>query len=155
MITTCSLHNLHIRFDFRIEKPLRKDSTKNVYLVMCTAFFVQGECCATCGSPNVTGRGCSFGSDATFHPEGSRWHPYIPPFGFSRCAVCRCQVSRNNDAVDQPLETEHCHQAEISACEKMTNAFMQLHIMYAVSAINFPVRESFATKDVGSYASGR
>ena len=22
-----------------------------------------------------------------------RWHPYIPPFGFSRCAVCTCKVS--------------------------------------------------------------
>ena len=23
----------------------------------------------------------------------SRWHPYIPPFGFTRCAVCTCIVS--------------------------------------------------------------
>ena len=22
----------------------------------------------------------------------NRWHPYIPPFGFSRCAVCTCKV---------------------------------------------------------------
>ena len=26
------------------------------------------------------------------HDLNDRWHPYIPPFGFSRCAVCTCKV---------------------------------------------------------------
>eukprot|EP00092_Neocalanus_flemingeri_P058871 GFUD01070264.1.p1 GENE.GFUD01070264.1~~GFUD01070264.1.p1 ORF type:complete len:935 (-),score=111.94 GFUD01070264.1:1839-4643(-) len=53
----------------------------------------EGECCATCNSPSVDGRGCNFGGDSLFHPAGSKWHPYIPPFGFSRCAVCTCKES--------------------------------------------------------------
>ena len=38
-------------------------------------------------------RGCNFEGDGKFHPAGSRWHPYLPPFGFSKCAVCVCDVS--------------------------------------------------------------
>jgi len=53
----------------------------------------EGECCATCNSPSVDGRGCNFGGDSLFHPAGSKWHPYIPPFGFSRCAICTCKES--------------------------------------------------------------
>jgi chordin len=39
-------------------------------------------------------QGCHFEGDQKFHPAGSRWHPYLPPFGFSKCAVCVCDVSR-------------------------------------------------------------
>ena len=56
-----------------------------------------------------SGRSCKFGGDSVFQPAGSRyfshlfeckwakdftnrWHPYIPPFGFCRCAVCTCKV---------------------------------------------------------------
>jgi len=35
-------------------------------------------------------RGCHFEGDQKFHPAGSRWHPYLPPFGFSKCAICVC-----------------------------------------------------------------
>ena len=54
----------------------------------------EGACCPTCNSPRVDGRGCHFGGDSFFHPAGSRWHPYIPPFGFSRCAICTCKVKQ-------------------------------------------------------------
>ena len=37
--------------------------------------------------------GCEFEGDNKFHPAGSRWHPYLPPFGFSKCAICVCDVS--------------------------------------------------------------
>ncbi|XP_032781634.2 dorsal-ventral patterning protein Sog [Daphnia magna] len=54
-----------------------------------------GDCCPMC--ENVTKsvtessrRGCHFEGDQKFHPAGSRWHPYLPPFGFSKCAVCVC-----------------------------------------------------------------
>lgn len=29
-----------------------------------------------------------------FHPEGSSWHPYLPPNGFNLCIVMSCQSSR-------------------------------------------------------------
>lgn len=62
-----------------------------------------GECCPTCqdesGGLNATfapgeahsPHGCFLEGDKKFHLAGSKWHPYIPPFGFSRCAVCTCQ----------------------------------------------------------------
>lgn len=53
----------------------------------------EGSCCATCSPRKADGRGCHFGEDSFFHPAGSKWHPYIPPYGFSRCVVCTCQES--------------------------------------------------------------
>ena len=62
----------------------------------CSAPIIEeGACCPTCSGPGAgakEGRGCNFGGDSFFHPAGSRWHPYIPPFGFSRCAICTCKV---------------------------------------------------------------
>ena len=55
----------------------------------------EGSCCPTCTSPAEDGSGCHFGGDSFFHPAGSRWHPYIPPFGFSRCAICTCKVRQS------------------------------------------------------------
>ncbi|KAH9376980.1 hypothetical protein HPB48_021546 [Haemaphysalis longicornis] len=64
-----------------------------------------GECCPTCqdesGGLNATfapgeahsPHGCFLEGDKKFHLAGSKWHPYIPPFGFSRCAVCTCQLA--------------------------------------------------------------
>ena len=52
----------------------------------------EGSCCATCSPRKADGRGCHFGEDSFFHPAGSKWHPYIPPYGFSRCVVCTCKV---------------------------------------------------------------
>lgn len=59
--------------------------------------FLQTECCPSCHEMiiNVTVeepvRGCYFEGDKKFHIAGSQWHPYLPPFGFSTCAVCTCQ----------------------------------------------------------------
>lgn len=68
------------------------------------AITLPGECCPTCQdessslNASVTGQrdaksraGCFLEGDKKFHLPGSKWHPYIPPFGFSRCAVCTCQ----------------------------------------------------------------
>jgi len=41
----------------------------------------EGSCCATCNPRIADGRGCHFGEDSFFHPAGSKWHPYIPPYG--------------------------------------------------------------------------
>ena len=58
-----------------------------------TPVILEGECCPTCHSPDPGSAGCTLPGDAILHPAGSKWHPYIPPFGFSRCAVCTCQAS--------------------------------------------------------------
>ena len=59
-------------------------------------FLSEGQCCPSCNTNNTVEMGesgCLLEGDKIFHPAGSRWHPYIPPFGFSRCATCTCQVS--------------------------------------------------------------
>ena len=63
-------------------------------------FLPEGECCPLCNNMTRTtndeeiqedqGTGCFLEGDQILHPPGSKWHPYIPPFGFSRCATCTC-----------------------------------------------------------------
>ena len=62
---------------------------------------LHGECCPACmdetknTSSAVAALGrCYFAGDGMHHTAGTKWHPYIPPFGFSRCAVCTCKVRR-------------------------------------------------------------
>ena len=55
----------------------------------------EGECCSTCAAdipPNGNAY-CEFEGDGRRHLAGTKWHPYIPPWGFSRCAICTCLVS--------------------------------------------------------------
>ncbi|CAL1275329.1 unnamed protein product [Larinioides sclopetarius] len=59
---------------------------------------VPGECCPFCPSNTSlsdqrgTQRLCFFADgDKKYHLAGSWWHPYVPPFGFSRCSLCTCE----------------------------------------------------------------
>uniref|UniRef100_A0A5S6Q694 Chordin n=1 Tax=Trichuris muris TaxID=70415 RepID=A0A5S6Q694_TRIMR len=52
-----------------------------------------GECCPACQlkDDNTVGqKGCFWPSDGKWHAHGTTWHPYLPPFGHSRCALCTC-----------------------------------------------------------------
>ncbi|XP_064611793.1 chordin-like [Liolophura sinensis] len=57
---------------------------------------VPGQCCASCpaldtDSPTISKEdSCYFSGDKRWHPIGTSWHPYIPPFGYVTCAVCNC-----------------------------------------------------------------
>ncbi|XP_014664921.1 PREDICTED: chordin-like [Priapulus caudatus] len=63
---------------------------------------IQDGCCPTCADDaalehmegDVDTSGCYFEGDKTWHAAGTSWHPYIPPFGFSPCALCTCRVCR-------------------------------------------------------------
>ena len=65
--------------------------------------ILEGECCATCqddilvntDSDGEDAPGCYFdkGDHKKYHKAGTKWHPYIPPFGFSRCATCTCDAN--------------------------------------------------------------
>ncbi|XP_067851344.1 chordin [Heptranchias perlo] len=35
--------------------------------------------------------GCYFDGDRKWHPAGTTWHPFVPPFGYVKCAVCTCK----------------------------------------------------------------
>ncbi len=64
--------------------------------------ILEGECCAACDLGQVRAedpKRCYFEGDKKYHTAGVKWHPYIPPFGFSRCATCTCNVNRT---VPQP-----------------------------------------------------
>ncbi|XP_060566782.1 chordin-like [Ruditapes philippinarum] len=54
----------------------------------------EGECCPVCNDDNDTEKkhsgSCYFEGDKRWHPAGSFWHPYVPPFGYSKCAICTC-----------------------------------------------------------------
>ncbi|KRY32132.1 Chordin [Trichinella spiralis] len=52
-----------------------------------------GECCPVCqmsDSNTSVEKGCFWTADNKWHAAGSSWHPYLPPFGYSRCALCTC-----------------------------------------------------------------
>ncbi|XP_036393329.1 chordin [Megalops cyprinoides] len=35
--------------------------------------------------------GCYFEGDQKMHAPGTTWHPFVPPFGYIKCAVCTCK----------------------------------------------------------------
>eukprot|EP00095_Tigriopus_kingsejongensis_P008579 maker-scaffold167_size293163-snap-gene-1.25 protein:Tk08579 transcript:maker-scaffold167_size293163-snap-gene-1.25-mRNA-1 annotation:"short gasrtulation" len=72
--------------------------------------MLQGACCPICEATEGTDRtrGCQFKGDQQFHVAGSRWHPYIPPFGFSRCATCTCR----SDSLQVECIQEQCPKLE-------------------------------------------
>ncbi|KAK5928903.1 hypothetical protein CgunFtcFv8_010183 [Champsocephalus gunnari] len=60
------------------------------------------QCCPVCDeSRDVTGpekveehpEGCYFEGDQKMHAPGTTWHPFVPPFGYIKCAVCTCKGS--------------------------------------------------------------
>lgn len=78
----------------------------------------EGECCATCpdhGNSSSTSssqqQGCYLNGDKQFHLAGSKWHPYIPPWGFSRCTICSCPP----DTLQVECHTKKCPQLDCPA----------------------------------------
>nr|AEK81571.1 chordin [Ptychodera flava] len=71
--------------------------------VNCTSpVETAGECCPMCppeqdlysemelpGS-DLANEDCFFKGDKKYHALGSTWHPYVPPFGYIQCAICKC-----------------------------------------------------------------
>ncbi|KAM6970135.1 chordin [Aplochiton taeniatus] len=60
----------------------------------------EGQCCPVCQERKDPKdlkaleehpEGCYFEGDQKVHPPGTTWHPYVPPFGFIKCAVCTCK----------------------------------------------------------------
>ncbi|XP_034051656.1 chordin-like [Gymnodraco acuticeps] len=62
----------------------------------------EDQCCPVCDeSKDVTDpekveehpEGCYFEGDQKMHAPGTTWHPFVPPFGYIKCAVCTCKGS--------------------------------------------------------------
>uniref|UniRef100_A0A3Q1K940 Chordin n=1 Tax=Anabas testudineus TaxID=64144 RepID=A0A3Q1K940_ANATE len=55
-----------------------------------------GEIVRDCSSPEKVEehpQGCYFEGDQKIHAPGTTWHPFVPPFGYIKCAVCTCKGS--------------------------------------------------------------
>ncbi|XP_069753177.1 chordin isoform X2 [Narcine bancroftii] len=62
---------------------------------------VEDKCCPVCQEKNEEKdekkirteqvEGCYFDGDKKWHPAGTTWHPFVPPFGYVKCAVCSCK----------------------------------------------------------------
>ncbi|XP_030634623.1 chordin [Chanos chanos] len=47
----------------------------------------------TLDKPEEHPEGCYFEGDQKMHAPGTTWHPFVPPFGYIKCAVCTCKGS--------------------------------------------------------------
>uniref|UniRef100_A0A8C4RV84 Chordin n=1 Tax=Erpetoichthys calabaricus TaxID=27687 RepID=A0A8C4RV84_ERPCA len=61
----------------------------------------EDKCCPVCAEKKETKQiekseehlaGCYFEGDRKIHAPGTTWHPFVPPFGYIKCAVCTCKV---------------------------------------------------------------
>uniref|UniRef100_A0A672N067 Chordin n=1 Tax=Sinocyclocheilus grahami TaxID=75366 RepID=A0A672N067_SINGR len=65
----------------------------------------EDQCCPICDEKKETKQttavekveedpeGCYFEGDQKMHAPGTTWHPFVPPFGYIKCAVCTCKGS--------------------------------------------------------------
>ncbi|CAH1773701.1 unnamed protein product [Owenia fusiformis] len=52
---------------------------------------IEGECCPQCiEQSSLSSETCYFNGDQRRHRVGTIWHPYVPPFGYVKCALCSC-----------------------------------------------------------------
>ncbi|XP_054714640.1 dorsal-ventral patterning protein Sog-like [Uloborus diversus] len=107
---------------------------------------IPGECCPFCPGNNTTSLEvnshrspglCYFEADKKYHVAGSRWHPYVPPFGFSRCSLCTCEAKTLNVKCERitcpPLtcaEKESYRDHPRACCKKCPNSVaVKSHIL--------------------------
>uniref|UniRef100_A0A671KWT1 Chordin n=1 Tax=Sinocyclocheilus anshuiensis TaxID=1608454 RepID=A0A671KWT1_9TELE len=111
-------HHLHPRVFFgcsgEIVPETDKHGSKKTVIcdpVICPALScphtIQPEdhCCPICDEKKETKQmtavekveedpeGCYFEGDQKMHAPGTTWHPFVPPFGYIKCAVCTCKGS--------------------------------------------------------------
>uniref|UniRef100_A0A8C2DWD4 Chordin n=1 Tax=Cyprinus carpio TaxID=7962 RepID=A0A8C2DWD4_CYPCA len=58
----------------------------------------EDQCCPICDGDCILRclfvlPGCYFEGDQKMHAPGTTWHPFVPPFGYIKCAVCTCKGS--------------------------------------------------------------
>uniref|UniRef100_A0AAZ3SAV5 Chordin n=1 Tax=Oncorhynchus tshawytscha TaxID=74940 RepID=A0AAZ3SAV5_ONCTS len=59
---------------------------------MCCPLFLSSLCPPSLFlSLSLSLSGCYFEGDQKMHAPGSTWHPFVPPFGYIKCALCTCK----------------------------------------------------------------
>ncbi|KAL5014259.1 hypothetical protein ScPMuIL_008529 [Solemya velum] len=90
--------------------------------VMCPAIEcdnpvkLPGQCCSTCPdqtSDAKTNETCYYNGDKREHPVGIDWHPYVPPFGYQKCVLCRCIPGSNEVNCTRNCPVLNCAKEDI------------------------------------------
>uniref|UniRef100_A0A8B9I112 Chordin n=1 Tax=Astyanax mexicanus TaxID=7994 RepID=A0A8B9I112_ASTMX len=67
--------------------------------------------------------GCYFEGDQKMHAPGTMWHPFVPPFGYIKCAVCTCKGATGEVHCEKvtcpPLTCSHPIRRNPSDCCKV------------------------------------
>ncbi|KAG8193954.1 hypothetical protein JTE90_011504 [Oedothorax gibbosus] len=110
---------------------------------------IPGECCPFCPGNSTSEsalrgqRLCFFDQgDKKYHVAGSRWHPYVPPFGFSMCSLCTCEPKTLTVKCDRiqcpPLtcaDKDAYRENSNACCKKCPNAVsVKSHVIVPPSA---------------------
>ncbi|KAG1666661.1 Dorsal-ventral patterning protein Sog [Nymphon striatum] len=74
------------------------------------------DCCPICEEdlhlikgPDSKIRGCTLPGENTFHIIGTKWYPFLPPKGFSKCVVCECNATTlKAKCTPKPCPTLYC-----------------------------------------------
>ncbi|CAN9511148.1 unnamed protein product [Ophioblennius macclurei] len=94
----------------------------------------QDKCCPICDEREETKNmkapekveehpeGCYFEGDQKMHAPGTTWHPFVPPFGYIKCAICTCKGSTGEVHCEKvtcpPLTCSHPVRRNPSDCCK-------------------------------------
>lgn len=87
---------------------------------------VPGYCCPKCTTkppamlPDINAHfqnnsqngSCYYDGDKRWHQAGTKWHPYVPPFGYVTCAVCSCMTDGSYDCHRLPCPELNCSKQE-------------------------------------------
>ncbi|XP_071145826.1 chordin-like [Mytilus edulis] len=86
---------------------------------------VPGLCCPKCAEKPDKSRlpftsqnnthtegSCYYDGDKRWHAAGTKWHPYVPPFGYVTCAVCSCMTDGSYDCKRSPCPALNCSKSE-------------------------------------------
>lgn len=107
-----------------------------------------GDCCPSCGSNGSSEylslrlqRMCFLDGEKRYYAAGSRWHPYVAPFGFSPCAICTCDPDtltvKCNRITCPPLtcaEKDSYRENSRACCKKCPNSVaVKSHILTSSS----------------------
>lgn len=87
---------------------------------------LRGHCCPVCTDKTSTipllnkhdqnntrqNGSCYYDGDKRWHQAGTKWHPYVPPFGYVTCAICSCMTDGSYDCTRLPCPPLNCSRSE-------------------------------------------
>ncbi|XP_027198618.1 uncharacterized protein LOC113792860 isoform X2 [Dermatophagoides pteronyssinus] len=117
---------------------------------------VPGQCCPICKNKlshytSNKNQSCYFEGEKRYHLIGSRWHPYIPPFGFDRCTICMCTENaqikcKRNECPPLPCaERDAYRENPMDCCKKCRTSTRSMESMSDQASNDDNVEQALAT----------